>query len=156
MTMDRRTIATDFSFALNAAANRMTRLHKPFLEPLGLTFSQYLVTLELLNGSPLSVGELCGRLDMETGTLTPLLKRLEASGVVTRTRDASDERRVLIDLTPQGRALEDELRGIPEKIRTACQLTVDGLEELRRTLDGLARPVCAPRGGRHTNPEEQT
>jgi MarR family transcriptional regulator, organic hydroperoxide resistance regulator len=144
MISDRPSIATELSFALNAAANRMVRLHKPFLEPLGLTFSQYLVTLELLNGSPLTVGELCARLDMETGTLTPLLKRLEAAGVVTRTRDASDERRVLIDLTPRGRGLEGELRAIPDKIRVACQLTVDGLEELRRTLDGLARPITAP------------
>lgn len=119
----------------------MVRLHKPFLEPLGLTFSQYLVTLELLNGSPLSVGDLCARLDMETGTLTPLLKRLETAGVVTRTRDVSDERRVLVDLTPRGRAMEGELRGITDKIRVACQLTVGGLEELRRTLDSLARPV---------------
>ncbi len=144
MTFDRQSIATELSFALSAAANRMVRLHKPFLEPLGLTFSQYLVTLELLNGSPLSVGELCARLDMETGTLTPLLKRLEAAGVVTRTRDASDERRVLVDLTPRGRAMEGELRGITDKIRVACQLTVEGLEELRCTLDGLARSVTGP------------
>ncbi|WP_306674246.1 MarR family winged helix-turn-helix transcriptional regulator [Pseudomonas zeae] len=136
-----RSVATELSFALNAAANRMVRLHKPFLEPLGLTFSQYLVTLELLNGSPLSVSDLCDRLDMETGTLTPLLKRLEAAGVITRTRDSSDERRVLIDLTEPSRAMEDELRSITDKIRTACQLTSEDLEELRCTLEGLARPA---------------
>lgn len=136
-----RSVATELSFALNAAANRMVRLHKPFLEPLGLTFSQYLVTLELLNGSPLSVSDLCDRLDMETGTLTPLLKRLEAAGVITRTRDSSDERRVLIDLTEHSRAMEDELRSITDKIRTACQLTPEDLEELRCTLEGLARPA---------------
>lgn len=156
MTADRRTIATEFSFALNAAANRMTRLHKPFLEPLGLTFAQYLVTLELLNGSPLLVGELCSRLDMETGTLTPLVKRLEAAGVVTRTRDTSDERRVYVDLTQRGRAMEAELRAIPDKIRTACQLTPDGLEQLRRTLDALARPVAPPEGPSTTNRKEHT
>ena len=144
MARDRRSIAADLSFALNAAANRMVRLHKPLLKPLGLTFSQYLVTLELMNGSPLTVGDLCARLDMETGTLTPLLKRLETAGVVTRTRDASDERRVLIDLTPRGRAMEGELRSVPDRIRVACQLTTDGLEELHRTLDGLARPITAP------------
>ena len=144
MADGRHSIATELSFALNAAANRMVRLHKPFLEPLGLTFSQYLVTLELMNGTPLSVGDLCTALDMETGTLTPLLKRLQAAGVVTRTRDPADERRVLIDLTPHGRAMEAELRGIPDKIRSACQLTRSGLDDLRRTLDGLARPVSAP------------
>jgi DNA-binding MarR family transcriptional regulator len=138
-----RSVATELSFALNAAANRMVRLHKPFLEPLGLTFSQYLVTLELLNGSPRSVSDLCDRLDMETGTLTPLLKRLEAAGVITRTRDASDERRVLIDLTEPSRAMEDELRSVTDKIRTACQLTPEDLEELHRTLESLARPAIS-------------
>ncbi len=137
-----RSVATELSFALHAAANRMVRLHKPFLEPLGLTFSQYLVTLELLNDAPLSVGELCTRLDMETGTLTPLLKRLQAAGVVTRTRDASDERRVLIDLSLHSREMEEELRGIPDKIRVACQLNTRELEELRLTLDGLGRPLA--------------
>ncbi|KGF64555.1 MULTISPECIES: MarR family winged helix-turn-helix transcriptional regulator [Pseudomonas] len=133
-------VATELSFALNAAANRMIRLHKPFLEPLGLTFSQYLVTLELLNGSPRTVSELCERLDMETGTLTPLLKRLEAAGVITRTRDASDERRVLIDLTNLSRAMESELRSVTDKIRTACELSTQELDALRHTLDALARP----------------
>ncbi len=80
----------------------MVRLHKPFLEPLGLTFPQYLVILELLNGAPLSVGALGARLDMDTGTITPLLKRLDAAGMVTRTRDPADERRVRVDLTPRG------------------------------------------------------
>jgi DNA-binding MarR family transcriptional regulator len=120
----------------------MVRLHKPFLEPLGLTFSQYLVTLELLNEAPLSVGELCARLDMETGTLTPLLKRLQAANLVTRTRDPSDERRVLIDLSLRTREMEEELRSIPDKIRVACQLTKGELEELRLTLDGLGRPLA--------------
>jgi DNA-binding MarR family transcriptional regulator len=142
MNLTPRSVSTELSFALNAAANRMVRLHKPILEPLGLTFSQYLVTLELLNGSPRSVSDLCERLDMETGTLTPLLKRLEVAGVITRTRDASDERRVLIDLTETSRAMEDELRGVTDKIRTACQLTPENLEELRCTLEGLARPAC--------------
>ncbi|MBD8623001.1 MarR family transcriptional regulator [Pseudomonas sp. CFBP 13727] len=142
MTAIPQSVATEFSFALHAAANRMVRLHKPFLGPLDLTFSQYLVTLELFNGAPLTVGELCIRLDMETGTMTPLLKRLEAAGVVTRTRDASDERRVLIDLSAHGRGMEEDLRSIPNKIRVACQLNVDELEELRRTLDGIGRPAA--------------
>lgn len=143
MSSTQRSVATELSFALNAAANRMVRLHKPFLEPLGLTFSQYLVTLELLNGSPRSVSDLCERLDMETGTLTPLLKRLEAAGVITRTRDAVDERRVLIDLTASARGMEDELRSITDKIRTACQLTPEDLQELHRKLEGLARPAIS-------------
>lgn len=82
--------------------------------------------------------------------------RLEAAGVVTRTRDTCDERRVYVDLTQRGRAMEAELRAIPDKVRTACQLTPDGLEQLRRTLDALARPVGAPEGPSTTNRKEHT
>ncbi|WNG54672.1 winged helix-turn-helix transcriptional regulator [Archangium gephyra] len=141
MASKRPSVGTQLSFALYGAANRMVRLHKPFLEPLGLTFPQYLVILELLNGAPLSVGALGARLDMDTGTITPLLKRLDASGLVTRTRDPADERRVMVDLTPRGRALEAEIRGITDKIKSACQLTDEGLDELRRTLEALAHPA---------------
>ena len=142
MASERHSVGIQLSFALYGAANRMVRLHKPFLEPLGLTFPQYLVILELLDGAPLSVGTLGARLDMDTGTITPLLKRLAAAGMVTRTRDPADERRVLVDLTSRGRALEAEVRGITEKIKTACQLTDAGLDELRRTLEALAHPAA--------------
>jgi DNA-binding MarR family transcriptional regulator len=135
-----QSVGTQLSFALYGAANRMVRLHKPFLEPLGLTFPQYLVTLELLDGAPLSVGELGARLDMDTGTITPLLKRLDAAGMVTRKRDRADERRVLVDLTPRGRALEAKLRGITGKIKSACKLSDRGLDGLRRKLEALAHP----------------
>ena len=138
MSADQQTVATQLSFALYGAANRMARMHKPFLEPLGLTFPQYLVILELLDGAPLSVGSLGGRLDMDTGTITPLVKRLEAAGLVTRTRDPKDERRVVVDLTSRGRALEAEVRGVTQKIKTACQLTDEGVDDLRRTLEALA------------------
>lgn len=140
--MEQKSTATGLSFALYGAANRMVRLHKPLLEPLGLTFPQYLVVLELLDVAPQSVGELGGRLDMDTGTITPLVKRLEASQIVTRTRDASDERRVLVDLTQKGLALEAEVRSITAKIKSACQLTDKGVDDLRRTLETLAH---APR-----------
>jgi DNA-binding MarR family transcriptional regulator len=137
----RRQVGTQLSFALYGAANRMARLHKPFLEPLGLTFPQYLVMLELFAGTPRAVGELGTKLGMDTGTITPLLKRLEASSMVTRTRDRDDERRVLINLTAGGEALREELWGITDKIKTACQLTDDGLAELRDTLNAFARPT---------------
>jgi DNA-binding MarR family transcriptional regulator len=120
----------------------MVRLHKPILEPLGLTFPQYLVVLELLDGGPRTVGALGSALDMDTGTITPLVKRLEAAGRVSRTRDAKDERRVMVDLTPAGRS-QAAVRGVTEQIKTACQLNDEGLDDLRRTLDALA---IAPRG----------
>ena len=134
-------LGQQLSFALYGAANRMIRQHKPFLEPLGLTFPQYLAVLALLDGAPLPVGTLGARLDMDTGTITPLVKRLEAIGMVTRTRDVADERRVFVDLTARGRALEPEIRGITDQIKSACQLTDTGIDDLRRTLEGLAHPA---------------
>lgn len=136
-----REVSTQLSFALYGAANRMARLHKPFLEPLGLTFPQYLVMLELFSSAPRSVGELGANLDMDTGTITPLLKRLEVAGMVTRIRDSTDERRVLINLTDRAKALRHDVWRITDKIKTACQLTDDDLAELRDTLNALSRPV---------------
>ncbi|RKH36576.1 MarR family transcriptional regulator [Corallococcus praedator] len=141
MASKRQSVGTQLSFALYGAANRMARMHKPFLEPLGLTFPQYLVILELLNGAPLSVGALGARLDMDTGTITPLVKRLALAGMVTRKRDPADERRVLVDLSPRSRSLEAEVRGITDKIKSACQLTDQDLDKLRRTLEALAHPA---------------
>jgi MarR family transcriptional regulator, organic hydroperoxide resistance regulator len=136
-------VGRQLSFALYGASNRIIRLHRPFLEPLGLTYPQFLVMLALYEDAPRSVGDLGLVLGMETGTLTPLLKRLQTAGLLTRTRDSADERRVLIDLTDAGRALREEACSVPAKIETACRLSNDQLAELRDTLDGLARP----RGG---------
>jgi DNA-binding MarR family transcriptional regulator len=133
---------SELSFALYGAANRMARMHKPFLEPLGLTFSQYLVLLELFAGTPRTVGDLCAKLGMETGTVTPLLKRLAAAGTVTRTRDVTDERRVLIDLTPVGEALRKQVQAVSGQIRSACKLDEKGVAHLRATLDDLAWPAA--------------
>lgn len=141
MTREPETVGTQLAFALYGAAGRVVRLHKPFLDPLGLTFPQYLVILDLLDGSPRTVGELGARLGMDTGTITPLLKRLQAAGMLTRTRDVHDERRVLIDLTDASRAIEKDLRSISGKIKAACQLTDEGMQNLRRTLDALAHPA---------------
>ncbi|MBD8573064.1 MarR family transcriptional regulator [Pseudomonas syringae] len=141
MTSNRERVGTQLSFSLYAAANRMVRLHKPLLEPLGLTFPQYLVILELLNGSPLSVGALGTSLAMDAGTITPLLKRLETAGFVTRTRDPADERRVMVDLTARSRQLEGEIRGVTRQIKSACQLDDQGIDELRHTLDALVHPA---------------
>lgn len=138
----RREVGQQISFALYGAANRMARLHKPYLEPLGLTFPQYLVMLELFSSTPRSVGELGTKLEMDTGTITPLLKRLEGSGMVTRIRDPDDERRVLVNVTDTAQTLRDEVLSITDKIKTACQLTDKGLAELRDTLDALVRPAC--------------
>jgi MarR family transcriptional regulator, organic hydroperoxide resistance regulator len=132
---------TELSFALYGAANRMARMHKPFLEPLGLTFPQYLVLLELFAGRPRTVGDLGAKLGMDTGTITPLLKRLATAGKVTRTRDVADERRVLVDLTLAGEALRGQVQAVSGQIRSACKLDEKGVADLRGILDDLAWPA---------------
>jgi DNA-binding MarR family transcriptional regulator len=92
-------------FALYAASNHMTRLFVPFLTKLGVTYPQYLVLVVLWERGAQGVGDLSGLLRMDFGTLSPMLKRLEAKGLVTRQRQAADERRVLVDLTPKGVSL---------------------------------------------------
>ena len=137
---ERRRVGRQLSFALYSASNRVIRLHRPFLEPLGLTYPQFLVMLALYEATPRTVGEVGQELGMDNGTLTPLLKRLESAGLVTRTRDQQDERRVLIELTEAGEALREAACSIPEKIETACRLSDEDLAELRDTLNGLAIP----------------
>jgi MarR family transcriptional regulator, organic hydroperoxide resistance regulator len=92
-------------FALYAASNHMTRLFVPFLQKLGVTYPQYLVLVVLWERGPQGVGDLASLLRMDFGTLSPMLKRLETKGLVTRRRQATDERRVLVDLTPKGLSL---------------------------------------------------
>lgn len=134
-------VTKQISFALYGAANRMMRLHKPLLDPLGLTFPQYLVMLELFAKAPRTVGELGGKLGVDAGTITPLLKRLEAAGNITRTRDKADERRVLIDLTSQGEALREQVWAVTDQIKSACGLNDIDLEALHQTLDAFSWPV---------------
>ncbi len=135
----RREINKQLSFALYGAANRMIRMHKPLLEPLGLTFPQYLVMVELLGGSPKSVGELGTKVGMDTGTITPLLKRLEQSGLVARRRDAQDERRVAVSRTAAGTALREAIWAEPDQIQSACQITDEQADQIRQTLDDMGR-----------------
>ena len=131
-------------FALYSAANLTTRLYRPLLEPLGITYPQYLAMMALWERAPRSVGALGEALGLDSGTLTPLLKRLEAGGHVTRTRDAADERRVLVDLTPAGRALRERAAAIPETLRCGLPLALDDAAALR---DALWRYVQALRTG---------
>ena len=138
-----RQVANQLSFALYSASNRMIRNHRPFLEPLGLTFPQFLVMLALYEGTPRTVGDIGLELSMDNGPLTPLLKRLQSAGLVTRTRDEHDARRVLIDLTEAGEALREVVCSVSEKIETACRLTQEDLVNLKDTLNGLAIPRAA-------------
>ncbi len=124
-------------FALYSSSLAMTKLYKPLLSELGLTYPQYLVMLVLWETETLSVSELGNRLALDSGTLTPLLKRLAVSGLVTRTRDAADERRVLVSLTDAGRALRRRAEGIPEQMLCATQCPVEEIQALTRRLHAL-------------------
>ncbi|TCU20562.1 MarR family winged helix-turn-helix transcriptional regulator [Rhizobium sullae] len=140
-TDQQHSVAMQISFALYGAAGRIARMHKPFLDPLGLTFPQYLVMLELYAGTPRSVGDLGHTLGMDTGTITPLLKRLQSAGMITRTRDPEDERRVLIELTPASSAIRNEVWSVTAKIESACRMDDAALAALRDTLQNFAHPA---------------
>jgi DNA-binding MarR family transcriptional regulator len=116
----------------------MTRLYRPLLEALGLTYPQYLAMLVLWEASPRTVGALGEALDLESSTLTPLLKRLETQGLVARTRDPEDERRVIVALTEAGAALRDQAKAVPEQLFCKLHLALDELGDLRERLKALA------------------
>jgi DNA-binding MarR family transcriptional regulator len=121
-------------FALYSSSLAMTRLYKPLLEPLGLTYPQYLAMLVLWEGDGIAVSELGQRLQLDSGTLTPLLKRLEASGLVGRQRDKADERRVLLHLTPAGRALKARAAKVPAQVACAADCNLEDVGALTRRL----------------------
>ncbi|NSX13560.1 MarR family transcriptional regulator [Cupriavidus taiwanensis] len=124
-------------FALYSSSLAMTKLYKPVLSELGLTYPQYLVMLVLWETQTLSVSELGDRLALDSGTLTPLLKRLAATGLVSRTRDTADERRVLVSLTDAGRALRQRATTIPEQMLCATQCPIEEIQALTRRLHAL-------------------
>lgn len=126
-------------FALYGAANRMTRLYRPILDALGLTYPQYLAMLVLWEQSPRTVGALGEALDLDSSTLTPLLKRLEAGGLVERHRDPDDERRVIVALTEKGQALREQAASVPEKLFCALNMPLAELTTLRERLKTVAR-----------------
>ncbi len=119
--------------------NLTTKTYKPFLDKLGLTYPQYLVMLVLWEASPRTVGTLGEALDLDSSTLTPLLKRLEAAGLVERHRDPEDERRVIVDLSEAGRTLRDQAKAIPEQMICALDLQMDAISTLRERLKVLAK-----------------
>ncbi|WP_323982218.1 MarR family transcriptional regulator [Novosphingobium aureum] len=128
-------------FQFYAASNLIGRLYAPVLAKLNLTYSQYLVMLVLWETDGQSVGAIGKRLHLDTGTLTPLLKRMETLGHLVRQRDKEDERRVRVSLTPRGKALREQALEIPE-IMTRGQ-NPEELEALRRTLADVVNMLSA-------------
>lgn len=124
-------------FALYSSSLAMTKLYKPLLDPLGLTYPQYLAMLVLWEGDGITVSQLGERLQLDSGTLTPLLKRLEAAGLVQRLRDSTDERRVLLQLTREGRALKRKAQAVPAAVACAAGCELDELASLTTRLKAL-------------------
>ena len=121
-------------FPLYAAARRVVSMYSPLLKPLGITYTQYIVFLVLWEEDGVSVGGLCRRLRLDNGTLTPLLKKMEDSGWVVRTRSREDERVVIVSLTERGAALRDRAAGIPEQVGSCVGLSHDDAVALYRLL----------------------
>jgi MarR family transcriptional regulator, organic hydroperoxide resistance regulator len=139
-------------FALSVATRSVLSIYRPILEPMGLTHPQYLVMLALWGQSPLAVKELIEMLQLDGPTLSPLLKRLEAAGLLTRARDPRDERQLQISLTQKGQALREQALNVPPAVVARLGMSLGDLEELHTgltTLNAAARragvkPLPAP------------
>jgi DNA-binding MarR family transcriptional regulator len=134
-------------FALYTASRAMTSCYRPMLDALGLTYPQFLVLLVLWERGDSSVTGIGTALQLETGTLSPLLKRLETTGFITRTRQAEDERSVVVGLTDAGRALEERAATVQREVSDATGMTDDEIAALRATLHRLTGNLRAT-GGR--------
>ncbi|MDM5179802.1 MarR family transcriptional regulator [Massilia sp. DJPM01] len=130
-------LENQFCFALYSASHAMTKTYKPMLDRLGLTYPQYLVMLVLWEQDAILVKDIGARLFLDSGTLTPLLKRLEGNGLLSRNRDPHDERQVRIVLTEQGRALRAQAEVIPEQVLCASGQELAALGRLRSELSSV-------------------
>ncbi|MDO9296740.1 MarR family winged helix-turn-helix transcriptional regulator [Bradyrhizobium sp.] len=130
-------LGNQLCFAVYSTAHAFNRAYKPLLDRLGLTYPQYLVMLVLWERDGVAVKDIGERLLLDSGTLTPLLKRLEAAELVKRTRSTEDERQVLIALTPRGQALKEKARAVPEAILAASNCSVAELLAMKNELIGL-------------------
>jgi DNA-binding MarR family transcriptional regulator len=123
-------LANQLCFPLYAAARNVTGLYTPWLKPLGLTYTQYIVFLVLWEKDGVSVTELCDRLMLDNGTLSPLLKKMEKAGYVERRRSHDDDRVVVITLTGEGRALQEKAKDIPRKVAGCIDLPAEKAQAL--------------------------
>lgn len=127
-------LETQLCFALYSAMHAVGRAYGPLLDAFDLTYSQYLVMLVLWENDDIAVKQIGHRLFLDSGTLTPLLKRMEAAGLVTRLRDRDDERQVNVRLTDRGRAMQEDARSLPTAMSCAMGQAPDQLEALRDDL----------------------
>ncbi|APG07427.1 DNA-binding MarR family transcriptional regulator [Bradyrhizobium elkanii] len=135
--LDPQRLDNQICFAVYSAAHAFNRVYKPLLDRLGLTYPQYLVMLVLWERDDVPVKDIGEKLFLDSGTLTPLLKRLEAAHLVKRTRSREDERQVLIALTPQGHTLKEKARAVPQSILAASDCSVSELVAMKDEIVAL-------------------
>ena len=136
-TQDFLLLDKQLCFPLYAASRLVTRLYQPLLAPLGITYTQYIILMILWQDAPCTISHIGKRALLNSNTLTPLLKRLEQEGFITRTRAQNDERIVNIALTPKGSTLKEKCSCIPHEMLKSIQITQDEYLSLKSTLDKL-------------------
>ena len=139
---DKLKLDNQLCFAVYVASKEIIKQYKPFLDPLGLTYTQYITLLALWEKSDISVKELGQRLFLDSGTLTPLLKKLEAMNLIERVRSSYDERQIIVSLTKKGLDLKKEVIDIPDKIICSTNLNIENAVSLKKHLDILLGGMC--------------
>ncbi|MDK2803971.1 MAG: MarR family transcriptional regulator, organic hydroperoxide resistance regulator [Peptostreptococcaceae bacterium] len=139
---DKLKLDNQLCFAVYVASKEIIKQYKPFLDPLGLTYTQYITLLALWEKSNISVKELGQRLFLDSGTLTPLLKKLEAMNLIERVRSSDDERLIIVSLTKKGQDLKKEVIDIPDKIICSTNLNIENAVSLKKHLDILLGGMC--------------
>ena len=127
-------LANQFCFPLYAASRNVISLYTPCLKPLGLTYTQYLVFLVLWEKDGITVGEICNKLMLDNGTLSPLLKKMQQAGYVERKRSEADDRVVVITLTEEGKALQEKAKDVPGKVAGCIDLPFEKVQQLYSLL----------------------
>jgi len=135
--IDELKLENQLCFAVYAFSREINKIYRPYLEPLGLTYTQYLVMLVLWEQDGISLKELGRKLKLDSGTLTPLLKKLENDGKIDRTRDKRDERNLIIYLSKQGRELMGQAENVPNNIACSLPLDIEEIVSLRDQLKGI-------------------
>jgi DNA-binding MarR family transcriptional regulator len=149
MGQEQLKLKNQLCFPVYAASRLIIREYQPHLERLGITYAQYLVLMVLWETDGIPVSEITQRLLLNTNTVTPILKRMEAQGLITRQRSSSDERKVIVSLTPQGRELEAAAAAIPEHLVASLvseEIAAEDLQALKDQLDVIVGYLAAKSG----------
>ncbi len=136
-TAESMKLDSQLCFPLYAAARKVVNLYTPYLKPLGITYTQYIMFLVLWEEDSVKVSDLCRRLRLDTGTVTPMLKNTEKQGLIKRTRSEEDERVVVVTLTEEGKALYNKAKDIPEKVGSCVRLSKEDAVQLYKILYSL-------------------